>query len=167
MNVNLRFAAILVAGFLCQAAVVPFLSIGAVKPDLILIIIASFGFLDGASPGAVGGFLGGLLLDLLTIRGIGLEAMVKTSVGFFSGRVERTILGNSPVMPMLAIGGVSLVSQTLYMGLAFIVGERMEFLPIMSGIVLPSALYTAVIGFFAFPYLSRVLSAERQDKVFR
>ncbi len=167
MNVNLRFAAILGAGFICQAALVPFLSVGPVKPDLILIIVASFGFLDGPSPGAVGGFFGGLLLDLLSVRGLGMEAAIKTTVGFFSGRVERTILGNSPVMPMLAIGGVSLVSQALYMSLAFFAGERMDYLPVIRTVVLPSAVYTALIGFFTFPYLSRALSAERQDKVFK
>ena len=167
MNITVRFALVLVAGFLCQAAVVPFISIGAAKPDLVLIIIAGFGFLSGASPGAIGGFIGGILLDVLTIRGIGLEAMVKTLVGFFSGRVERTILGNSPIMPMLAIGGVSILSQTLYIGLAVLVGERMEILPVMREIVLPSALYTSVIGLLAFPFLTRILSAERQDKVFK
>ena len=167
MNVNVRFAILLLAGFACQAALVPFLSIGAVKPDIILIIVASFGFLDGASPGAVGGFLGGLLQDLITVRGVGLEALNKTIVGFFSGRVERTILGNSAVMPMLAIGGVSIVSQTLYIGLAWLSGDPMELIPVLREVVVPSAIYTAVVGFFIFPYLSRILSAERQDKVFK
>lgn len=167
MNVNIRFALVLLAAFFCQAAVVPLISIGAAKPDIILIIVASFGFLDGAVPGAVGGFLGGLLLDLLTIRGIGLEIIIKTIIGGFSGRVERTILGNSAVMPMLAIGGVSIVSQILYIGLAFLTGERMALLTAVREVVLPSALYTALIGFFVFPHLSRILSAERQDKVFR
>ncbi|MDP1809388.1 MAG: rod shape-determining protein MreD [Actinomycetota bacterium] len=167
MNVNVRFALVLAVAFICQAAVVPFISIGPIKPDIILIIVASFGFLDGAAPGAVGGFLGGLLQDLLTIRGIGLEVLIKTIVGGFSGRVERTILGNSPIMPMLAIGGVSIVSQILYIGLAFLTGERMELLTVMREVVLPSALYTATVGFFIFPQLSKILSAERQDKVFR
>lgn len=167
MNVNVRFALVLAAGFICQAVLVPLISLGAVKPDIILIIVASFGFLDGSAPGAVGGFAGGLLQDLLTIRGIGLEVVIKTIIGGFSGRVERTILGNSAIMPALAIGGVSIVAQVLYIGLAFITGERMELLTVMREVVLPSALYTAIIGGVMFPLLSKVLSAERQDKVFR
>ena len=167
MSLNVRFSAVLIFGWLCQAAVVPFISLGPIKPDLILIIVATLGFIDGPAIGAAGGFLGGLLQDLLTARSVGVEALIKTLVGYFSGQVERTILGDSALMPMFAIGAVSLVSQTLYIGLAFLVGEPIEFFPAMGGVVVPSALYTALIGSVAFPYLSRLLSAERQAKVFK
>jgi len=168
MSVNVRFTLVLGVGLLCQAVVVPFMSIGNAKPDIILIIIASFGFLEGPAPGAIGGFAGGLIQDLLAFRAIGLGALVKTTVGYFSGQVERNILGNAAIMPMLAIGGVSLVSQILYIGLAFLAGEPMGFFMTLRTVAIPSAAYTAAIGFFIFPYLNRLLQqTKRQDKAFK
>jgi len=167
MNVNIRFAIVLLVGLACQAVIVPLIAIGPVKPDLVLIIVAVFGFLDGPAQGAVGGFLGGFLQDLLAARSIGLEALVKTLIGYFSGQVERTILGNSALMPMLAIGGVSVASQTLYAALASIVGEPVPLIRAMRIIILPSALYTAVIGLVVWTRLTRLLSAEREATVFK
>lgn len=167
MSMNIRFALILMAGFICQAAIVPAIAVGGAKPDIVLIIVAGFGFLGGAAPGAAGGFVGGLLLDLLTLRGIGLQLIVMTLIGGFSGRIEQTILGNSFITPMIVIGVISLFSQSLYMILTFVFGEPIEFFPVVRDIVLPSALYTAIIGAVIFPSLSRMLGSERQDKVFR
>lgn len=167
MNANARFALVLGAGLIFQAAVVPSIAIGSARPDIVLIIVATFGFLHGPGQGAVGGFIGGFLQDLMVPGSAGLEALVKTLVGYFSGQVERTILGNSQWMPMLAIGFVSFVSQFLFIGLAFLAGEPVELAPTLTSVILPSAFYTAVVGGIFFPRLSRLLSAERQAKVFR
>lgn len=167
MNVTRRFIFLLIAGWIMQAAVVPFISFGAVQPDIVLVIVATFGFFGGPAPGALGGFAGGLLQDLLAPGSVGLGVLVKTLVGYLSGQVERTILGDSVLMPFLAVGGVSLVSQTLYIGLAFLVGEPIELVAAIKTVVIPNALYTGFIALFIFPPLSRVLSAERHATVFR
>ena len=167
MNVNLRYALILFAGFIFQSAIVPFISIGKAKPDIILIVIATFGFINGPVPGAINGFIGGLLQDLVAAGSLGLQAVSKVAIGFISGRVERTFLGSSALIPMVVIAGISIVSQTIYVGLTFLAGERIEILAALKTVVIPSAAYTAVLGFLMFPYISRLLSSSRQGKAFK
>ncbi len=167
MNVNLRYAIILFAGFIFQTAVVPFISIGKAKPDIVLIVIATFGFINGPFPGAINGFIGGLLQDLVTVGSLGLQAVSKVVIGFMSGQVERTFLGSSALIPMVVIAGISIVSQTIYVGLTFLAGERIEIIGALKTVVIPSAAYTAVLGFLMFPYITRFLSSSRRDKVFK
>ncbi len=167
MNVNLRYALILFAGFIFQTAIVPFISIGKAKPDIILIVIATFGFIHGPISGAINGFIGGLLQDIVTIGSLGLQAVSKVIIGFLSGRVERTFLGSSALIPMVVIAGISVVSQTIYVCLTFLAGERIEIMSVLKTVVIPSAAYTAVLGFIMFPYISRLLSSNRRDKAFK
>jgi rod shape-determining protein MreD len=167
VSVNGRLAAVLLFSWLAQAALVPSISLGRVQPDIVLIAICLFGFFGGPAPGAVAGFAGGVLHDLLVPGNFGLGMLAKTLTGYLSGQVERTILGNTTLMPMFVVGALSVLSQTIYIGLAFLMGQPIEFIVAMRAVVLPSALYTALLGLFFFTYVGRLLSPERQATVFK
>jgi rod shape-determining protein MreD len=167
VSVNGRLAVVLLAGWIAQAAIVPFISFGGIQPDIILIIICLFGFFGGPVPGAVAGLAGGLLHDLLVPGNLGLGMLAKTLTGYLSGQVERTILGNATLMPMLVVGALSILSQIIYLGLAFLMGQQIELIVAMRAVVLPSALYTALLGLFFFTFIGPLLSPERQATVFK
>ena len=57
-------AVILLAAYLMQTAVFPALEIAGVKPNLMLIVTASFGFMRGSREGMLVGFASGLLIDI-------------------------------------------------------------------------------------------------------
>lgn len=167
MNLKVRIAVIILGGWLAQSVIVPFVSFGRAQPDIILITISVLGFFAGPTVGATGGFAAGLLHDLLVADSVGLWVLVMTVVGYLSGQVERTILGRSALMPMLAIGLVSIVGQVFFMALSFLLGQPIEFLATIRSAVLPSAGYTAIVGSLLFPYLSGLLGAERKATVFK
>lgn len=167
MSRNVRYILVLTIAFICQATIVPFVSIGAARPDIVLIAIATFGFIDGPVAGAVGGFFGGLLQDLVAAGSLGLTALAKTLAGYISGQAERTILGSSLLLPVVVIAGISVISQIIYVGLAFLMGEPLNFGAALRVVVFPSAAYTALVSVPVFPYLSRLLSSQRQSKVFK
>lgn len=167
MRLSLRFILLLVAAWLAEAAIAPYLAVRGVKPDLVLIVVATQAFLEGPAAGATAGFAGGLLQDLLVARSVGLNLLAKTITGYLSGQVERTVFGSSSLLPTLAMFVVSLVNQFLYIVTAFLAGEQIEVLAAVRSIVLPAALYTSLITFFVFASLCRVLSEERQETVFR
>jgi rod shape-determining protein MreD len=160
MTVNVRFALILIVGWIIQGTVAPLLAIGTAQPDLVLVLVCVFGILTGPTAGAAGGFVAGLLQDLLVPGAVGLGALVKTIMGYVSGKVDRTLLGDNILVPVLIIAIVSFVSQLSYMCLLFLVGEPIDWLPYLREIVAPSSVYTALIGFFVFPVLSKLLSVE-------
>lgn len=166
MTANIRFALALIVVWLAQAAVVPLFAVGTVQPDIVLILVCVFGIINGPAPGAVGGFVAGLMQDLLVPGSIGLGALVKAVMGYLSGEAEQTILGDNLLMPVAIIASVSLASQIVYMALLFLVGESVGFISYLSSTVLPSSAYTAGVGLLLFPPLRAWLTAGRSEAAF-
>lgn len=167
MRFDPRFGFLLFTAWLAQALVVPYFAIGKAQPDLILIVVAIYSFLEGPIVGGVAGFSGGLLQDLLLVRSIGLNIIGKTIIGYFSGLVERNLFGHSLLLPTSAMFIISIASQFLYLAASFLVGERIEVWPAFISVILPSALYTAAVTFFVFGRITRILSHERKETVFK
>lgn len=167
MRFDSRFALLLLISWLLQLSVIPYFSFYGIQPDLILIVVATYAFLEGPVAGAVVGFTGGLLEDLLVMKSGGLNVLVKTVIGYWAGLVERTLFGASIFLPMLAMFLVSTISQLSYVAVSFLVGEQIEFWAVFTGVILPSSLYTSLLALPLFPWLCRMLSHEREEKVFR
>lgn len=162
---DLRLPVLLSLAWLAQASLVPLVSIGAVQPDLVLIVIAAQAIAGGPTRGALSGFFGGLLQDLLAPGSVGVGALVKTVIGYSLGRVDRSLLGESPLLPVIMIGVMSLVSQSAYLGLLFLAGEPVIFSTYLPGVVLPSALYTTIVGFLLYPLVERWSNPGRGEQV--
>ncbi len=167
MIIDRRFAALLVFAWIVQITIVPHIAIGPVMPDVILIVVATYGFLAGPMPGGAAGIVGGFLQDLTLISGFGINIINKTVIGYLAGLVERNLFGSSRLIPMIAMFVVSVISQFTYLALVYVVGERIEVVPAIINIIIPSALYTSVIAFFLFAPINRVMSHERQETVFK
>ena len=167
MILDRRFAALLILGWLVQITVVPHIAIGRAMPDVILIVIATYGFLEGPMPGSVAGIVGGFLQDLTLIRGFGINIINKTIIGYLAGLVERNLFGSSRLIPMVAMFIVSVISQLIYIALIYIVGDRIVVMTAIIEIVIPSALYTSVVALFLFTPINRAMSHERQETVFK
>ncbi len=165
MRPDLKLAALLLLAWLAQASIVPLISFNTVQPDLVLIVVAAQAIVGGPTRGALAGFSGGLLQDLLAPGSIGVGALIKTMVGYSLGGIDRALLGENPVLPVLMIGLMSIISQCAYLGLLFLAGEPVIFPTYLVGVVLPSALYTTIIGFALYPVLERWSSPERPDQV--
>lgn len=167
MKLDWRFIILLVTAWILQATVIPLLAIGSAEPDIILIVVATYAFLEGPTAGVLAGFLGGLFQDLLLIRGVGLNIISKTMVGYLAGLVERTLFGTSSLLPTAVMFVVSLINQVLYIVTSFIVGDNIEIWLAFRTIILPSAIYTSGVTYLIFSWLTRFFSHERQETVFK
>jgi len=128
-----------------------------VQPDLILILTIAYAFVDGQAFGSAIGFFGGLLQDLTLSRNIGLNALSKTIVGYLAGSMERLIFIESIFLPLVAIFLATLVSQTLYAGLAFLLGFEVSFKAVFRNLIFPSAMYNSLISVFIYPLLLKLI----------
>jgi len=165
--IDRRFIALLVLGWIVQITIIPHIAIGPAMPDIILIVVATYGFLEGPIPGGVGGLVGGLLQDLTLKGGFGINLINKTIIGYLAGLVERNLFGSSRLIPMIAMFIVSVISQLIYIALIYIMGENIAVMTAITRIVIPSALYTSVVALFLFAPINRAISHERQKTVFK
>ena len=58
--------------------------------DLLLVALIGIALLRGSVAGALAGFFGGLLLDVLTLDTLGVTALVLALAGFWTGRYGET-----------------------------------------------------------------------------
>lgn len=61
------------------------------KPDIILIVVICMSFISGAEDGILAGFTGGLLKDIFSVHFLGINALVKTSIGYIVGLLRDKI----------------------------------------------------------------------------
>lgn len=166
-QINAKIWLTLIIFWLLQEMLVPFIAIKTASPDLLLLVVAVAGFIEGSVTGATVGLVAGLLEDLVIPGSIGLNIMIKTLVGFFAGKVERTVFGSSALMPLIGFFVVSFAAQLLYIFAAFLFGDLIEVSTAFKAVVIPSAVYTAFFGLILFKRLVNFLSGGREITVFK
>ncbi len=160
MKVNYQPAVALLGAFLLQTTLAPHLRIAGVQPDFLLIIIVVYGFLDGPVVGSVCGFFGGLLQDLLTVTTLGLNVLSKTIVGYLSGMVEQNLFSENLILPSLAIFATTVINESIFLAAQATLGQSVQPLLALRSIIVPAALYNALLAGLLFPGLSRLLKRQ-------
>ncbi len=97
-----------------EAAVLSNITFFPVLPDFLLIITLYVSLSQGAIVGETNGFVSGLILDLLSAAPLGLNAIVRTLVGFSVGLLGQTININGIVVPVI-FGGVGTILKALFL----------------------------------------------------
>lgn len=119
----LRATAVVFAAALFQAGLFASLAVVGGTPDLLLIVVISLGLLRGSVPGAVFGFFGGLVVDLLTLETLGVTSLVLTLAGFWAGRYAETTARSRRLAPLLAVGVLTALAGVFGFVLHYMLGE--------------------------------------------
>lgn len=140
---------------------------GQVKPDLVLILVISYGLLRGAYHGASFGLLAGLFMDLLSGNVIGVGALVKMTAGFSAGLLEKAIFKDNLLVPALAafLGTILFETFDLIMHLSF--HANYHFVSAFVSIVFPQSLYNALLAPILYYFLLEMenMLAERAARI--
>ncbi len=105
-----RVSAVVFVAAMLQAVIVSSLVIGGGAPDLLLIVAVSLGLLRGSILGAVSGFAGGLVVDLLTLETLGITSLVLILAGFWAGRYAETAGRGRRLAPLVAVGVITVLA---------------------------------------------------------
>jgi len=84
-------AVIIIVTLILELIISNILDINSIKPDLMLIVVICLSFIFGAQEGTVLGFTGGLLKDIFSVNLLGINALAKTVIGYFSGEIREKI----------------------------------------------------------------------------
>lgn len=82
-------AVMVIVLFLLETTVFHYFEIASVKPNLLLILTASFGFMEGKREGMYVGVLSGFLLDICFGQYIGFYILFYTLVGYANGFFQK------------------------------------------------------------------------------
>jgi len=93
-------------------------------PDLLLVTVVALGLLRGSIPGAVLGFVGGIVVDISTLGTLGVTSLVLTLAGFWAGRYGETTGRNRRFAPIIAVGAITLLAGVFGYVLHYLLDEE-------------------------------------------
>ncbi len=101
---NLYATIVLLAGVaLLQSTLAPYLAVGRVKPDLMLVVVVTWSVLRGAGEGVLWGFIGGLLLDLLSGGPFGVSIVSLMLASYLTGVGEINLFRTNILLPVVTV----------------------------------------------------------------
>jgi rod shape-determining protein MreD len=149
MSLTLAAVGAVVAAVL-QLTIVPYLGIAGAYPDLLLVVAVIATFAWSTEAGMTLAFVGGLMIDLLAPRPVGLTAftlLVSTGIAALLGRV---IQRGRIVAPIVLIFGLTFVTDLLFLALFSALRGRLDVSDPVH-LILPGAIYSAAIAIVLSP----------------
>ena len=101
MRRKIVLAITIIACFLLQCTVFKALSIASISPNLLIVVVASFGFMRGKKEGIFVGFFAGLLLDIMFGTVIGFYALIYMYIGYLNGFFKRIFFSGCGIFTCL------------------------------------------------------------------
>jgi rod shape-determining protein MreD len=137
---SLRALAAVFVAALLQVVIVSSLVIAGGAPDLLLVVVVALGLLRGSVPGAVLGFLGGLVVDVVTLGTLGVTSLILTLAGFWAGRYAETTGRDRRLAPVIAVGTITVLVGAFGFLLHYLLDEE-----VVAGHALVTALIPALV----------------------
>ena len=129
--------------FLLQTTLFQALSFASISPNLLIIVVSSFGFMRGKKEGMYIGFACGLLLDIF-------------GSGYINGCFRKMFYPEDLKLPMLLIAGSDLGCNLLIYFFLFLFRNRYHFQYYLWNIMLPELVYTMLITIFLYVIILKV-----------
>ena len=158
-------AAVILAAYLLQTAIFPAFESAGIKPNLMLIVTAAFGFMRGPREGMLIGFASGLAVDIQSGDMIGFYALIYLTAGYVNGIFEQIYFDEDIKLPLLLIAGTDLLYGCAVYFFTFLLRSDFRFLYYLNRIIIPETIYTIVITLIVYPlllYVNRRLEEEEK-----
>lgn len=131
--------------FLLQSTVLRVLELGAVSPNLLLVITAAFGFIGGRKEGMYIGVLCGLFMDIFYGNLFGYYILLYTLIGYVNGFFHAVFYDMDIKQPMLLIALSDLAYGLIQYFFQFLLRGKFDFVFYFTNIIVPEFLYTIVL----------------------
>lgn len=142
--------------FLLQSTVFQAFSFAGIAPNLLVIVVSSFGFMRGRKEGMFVGFFCGLLVDIFFGFYLGIYALIYMYIGYVNGIFQKRFYPDDIKLPMALIGASDLVFNLCIYLFMFLLRGRFGFLYYLKTIILPEFIYTMVITIFLYYILLKI-----------
>ncbi len=139
--------------FLLQSTLLSQFTLGGIVPNLMIVILATIGFLLGNRSGMWIGFAFGLITDIFFGQIIGLYAILYMFVGYANGVFEKILFPHDIKLPLLLIVGTDFAYSNICYILFFLLRGKFDYLFYFKSIMLPELIYTTVFACIIYPFV--------------
>ena len=95
--------AVVVAALL-QAGLAPYMAIGGVVPNFLLLVVVTLALVEGPAAGCSVGFACGLIFDLLGPGPVGPMVLVLSVTGYLAGLLHENMFAEGWLLPITVLG---------------------------------------------------------------
>lgn len=151
--------------YMLQCTVFPNLSLASIKPNLMIVVTAAFGFMRGPKEGVLIGFFSGLLIDIQFGSILGFYALIYLLVGYVNGLFEQLYFDEDIKLPLILIAASEFIYGLVVYVLMFLLRSEFDFLHYLSHIIIPELIYTIVVTLGLYPlilFVNQKLEAEEK-----
>ena len=99
--------------FVLQTTTFQSLSIASIAPNLLIIVVSSFGLMRGKTEGMYIGFFSGLLIDIFCGFYLGIYALLYMYVGYLTGLFQKRFYPEDIKLPLLIISVSDLLTNII------------------------------------------------------
>ncbi len=136
--------------FVLQTTTFQYLSFANIAPNLLIIVVSSFGFMRGKKEGMYVGFFCGLLMDIFCGFYLGIYALVYMYIGYVNGYFQKRFYPEDIKLPMLLIATSNLLASLFTYTFMFFFRGRFDIVYYLRAIIIPELVYTMVITIFLY-----------------
>jgi len=141
------------AAALLQGSVIPFLAIGGARPNMPLLVAASWSLAAGAGEAVWWAFLGGIAADLLSGGPLGAFALALLPPVTVIGLGERGgVRPAGVVIGAVFVALAAFAAGALYLGALVIAGQPLPGPAILAAEIGGGAIYTGALAILAYPF---------------
>jgi rod shape-determining protein MreD len=156
-------AAVFVAALL-QVVIVSSLVVQGGAPDLLLVVVVVLGLLRGSVPGAVFGFLGGLVVDVVTLGTLGVSSLILTLAGFWAGRYAETTARGRRLAPVLAVATITVLVGAFGYVLHYLLDEQVVASQALLTALVPALLLNVALALPVYALVRALVGEEHRGE---
>ena len=147
---------IIIVCYLLQTTLFRTLSFASISPNILIVVVSSFGFMRGRKEGMWIGFFCGLLLDIFNGGVLGFYALLYMYVGYANGMFRKLFYPDDIKMPMLLITGSDVAVNLVIYFFMFLFRNRFNLSYYFFKIILPELVYTMIVTIFLYIILLKI-----------
>ena len=159
MSTALRVVPLIFVAAVFQVGAVAGARVLGAEPDLLLVVVVVVALVAGSITGAVSGFAGGLLVDVMTLDTLGTTSIVLTVAGYWAGRYGETTGRGRPYAAPLAAFAITLLATPANVALHFLLGQPVSAHAAFATLI-PSAIVNGLLAFCLHPLVRRYLTPQ-------
>ncbi len=144
---------LVILSFILQTTVFRVLDFGGISPNLLMIVVASMGFIKGDKAGLLTGFFSGLLVDIFFGTYIGFFALIYMYIGFIVGKFHEVFFSQNIAIPIVFITISDFLFGFICYVLMFLFRTKFNIGYYMMTVIIPEMVYTAIVAIFFYPLI--------------